>query len=65
MPPSQRGPSTPTRARSSTAASSVSTKNGRVETLADAESEGIGVRVLVDGAWGFACSSRLDEARRP
>ncbi len=40
----------------------VSTKNGRVETLADAESEGIGVRVLVDGAWGFACSSRLDEA---
>jgi len=40
----------------------VSTKNGRVETLDDRESEGIGVRVLVDGAWGFACSSRLDEA---
>jgi TldD protein len=39
----------------------IDTKNGRVETLSDAESEGIGVRVLVDGAWGFACSSRLDE----
>src|SRR3954468_9528749 len=39
----------------------VSTKNRRVETLVDAESEGIGVRVLVDGAWGFACSGRLDK----
>ncbi|MFY9578259.1 MAG: DNA gyrase modulator, partial [Gaiellaceae bacterium] len=37
----------------------VTTKNGRVEQLADAESEGIGVRVLVDGAWGFACDRRL------
>src|SRR6185437_12888957 len=31
----------------------VATKNGRVERLADSESEGIGVRVLVNGAWGF------------
>jgi TldD protein len=38
---------------------SVGTKNGRVDTLADAESEGIGVRVLVNGAWGFACDRRL------
>jgi TldD protein len=37
----------------------VKTKNGRVERLTDAESEGIGVRVLVGGAWGFACDSRL------
>ncbi len=37
----------------------VGTKNGRVETLSDAESEGIGVRVLVGGAWGFACDRRL------
>ncbi|HZQ64662.1 MAG TPA: TldD/PmbA family protein [Gaiellaceae bacterium] len=37
----------------------VGTKNGRVETLADAETEGIGVRVLVGGAWGFACDRRL------
>jgi TldD protein len=38
---------------------SVGTKNGRVETLNDAETEGIGVRVLVGGAWGFACDRRL------
>src|SRR3954471_24679169 len=37
----------------------VATKNGRVERLADSESEGIGVRVLVNGAWGFACDRRL------
>ena len=38
---------------------SVATKNGRVDALNDSESEGIGVRVLVDGAWGFACDRRL------
>jgi TldD protein len=38
---------------------SVATKNGRVEALNDSESEGIGVRVLVGGAWGFACDRRL------
>ena len=37
----------------------VATKNGRVETVNDVESEGIGVRVLVGGAWGFACDRRL------
>jgi len=36
----------------------VGTKNGRVETLTDTETEGIGVRVLVAGAWGFACDRR-------
>jgi TldD protein len=40
----------------------VVTKNGHVEDLTDAESEGIGVRVLVGGAWGFAADRRLDEA---
>jgi TldD protein len=40
----------------------VATKNGRVEQLTDSESEGIGVRVLVHGAWGFACDRRLDTA---
>ena len=39
----------------------VVTKNGQVDDLSDAESEGIGVRVLVDGAWGFAGEGRLDE----
>jgi TldD protein len=39
----------------------VATKNGRVETVTDSESEGIGVRVLVGGAWGFACDRRLSD----
>src|SRR5439155_3120261 len=29
------------------------------DRMTDAESEGIGVRVLVNGAWGFACDRRL------
>ena len=37
----------------------IATKNGRVENVSDLESEGIGVRVLVDGAWGFSCDRRL------
>jgi TldD protein len=40
---------------------SVGVKNGRVDDIADVETEGIGVRVLVDGAWGFAGDRRLDE----
>jgi len=44
---------------------SVATKNGNVEAVADVETEGIGVRVLVDGAWGFAGAGTLsDEAAR-
>jgi TldD protein len=38
----------------------VGTRGGRVVTLNDVETEGIGVRVLVAGAWGFACDRRLD-----
>jgi TldD protein len=41
---------------------SVSTKNGTVDSVNDIDSEGIGVRVLVDGAWGFACDSRLTDS---
>jgi len=37
-------------------------KNGAVARVALAEDEGIGVRVLVDGAWGFAGGDRLDGA---
>ena len=40
---------------------SVATKNGNVEAVSDAETEGIGVRVLVGGAWGFAGDRRLTE----
>ena len=39
----------------------VATKNGAVDSVSDEESAGIGVRVLVDGAWGFACDRRLSE----
>ena len=39
---------------------SISIKSGRVEGVASGESEGFGVRVLVDGAWGFAGIARPD-----
>jgi TldD protein len=35
-------------------------KNGQLAAVSDDASEGFGVRVLVDGAWGFAGSSRLN-----
>ena len=41
---------------------SISVKSGRVEGVSSGESEGFGVRVLVDGAWGFASSNRLESA---
>lgn len=37
----------------------VTVKNGQVGELAEDEDQGFGVRVIVDGAWGFASSSRL------
>lgn len=40
----------------------ITVKNGRVETLAQNESQGFGVRVIADGAWGFASCSRDDYA---
>jgi TldD protein len=44
----------------------ITVKTGRVEAVSIGESEGFGVRVLVDGAWGFAASNRLggEEADR-
>src|SRR5881392_2624263 len=41
---------------------SITVKTGRVEGVASGESEGFGVRVLVDGAWGFASSHILTTA---
>jgi TldD protein len=41
---------------------SIAVKTGRVEGVAMGESEGFGLRVVVDGAWGFAASDRLDLA---
>ena len=41
---------------------SITVKNGVVEVLAQDEGQGFGVRVIVDGAWGFASSSLLTPA---
>ena len=38
----------------------IAVKNGQVETLEQNESQGFGVRVIVNGAWGFASSSHTD-----
>ncbi len=40
----------------------IAVKNGVVEGLADNESLGFGVRVVADGAWGFASSALLTPA---
>src|SRR5580700_7751446 len=40
----------------------LSTKNGKVGGASDSESSGIGVRVIADGAWGFAASDDLSRA---
>jgi TldD protein len=40
----------------------ITVRSGRVEGVSTSESEGFGVRVIVDGAWGFASSHRLDTA---
>jgi len=40
----------------------INVKNGVVEGLADNESQGFGIRVVVDGAWGFASSALLNPA---
>jgi TldD protein len=45
---------------------SIAIRSGRVEGVASGETEGFGIRVLVDGAWGFAASHDLtaEEADR-
>src|SRR6516162_11300791 len=37
----------------------LSTKNGKVGSASDTESVGMNVRVIADGAWGFAASAEL------
>src|SRR5438876_5231353 len=39
----------------------LTTKNGQVGTLSQSESVGLGIRVLADGAWGFASTDRLTQ----
>ena len=38
----------------------LATKNGKIGSASDSESLGIGVRVIADGAWGFAASDNLN-----
>src|ERR1700738_3172178 len=37
----------------------LTTKNGQVGALAQLESIGLGIRVLANGAWGFASTDRM------
>lgn len=41
---------------------SVTVKNGRVNGVSEVDDEGCGMRVLVDGAWGFCGTQRVDAA---
>src|SRR5215475_1555004 len=38
---------------------SLAAKNGKIGHASDSESQGIGIRVIADGAWGFAASKEL------
>ena len=40
----------------------IDVKNGRVEGISSGTSSGFNVRVIVDGAWGFASSANMDDA---
>jgi len=39
----------------------IEVKSGKVEALTHDEEYGFGVRVLFQGAWGFACSSKVNK----
>ena len=40
----------------------LTTKNGKVGSASDAESQGMSVRVIADGAWGFAASEDVSRS---
>ena len=40
----------------------LATKNGKIGHAADSESLGIGVRVIAEGAWGYAASDDLSRS---
>jgi len=42
----------------------IAVKNGEMEALTWDEDFGFGIRVLFQGAWGFACSSKVDKKER-
>jgi len=39
----------------------IGVKNGNVESLTEEQDVGFGIRVLFQGAWGFACSSKINK----
>lgn len=39
----------------------IEVKNGKIEAFVHEEDSGFGVRVLFRGAWGFACSSKINK----
>src|ERR1700739_671611 len=43
-------------------ARSISTKNGKVGHASESDSLGVGIRVIADGAWGFAATQDLSRA---
>lgn len=38
-------------------------KNGKVDSVSLSESKGVGVRVMVDGAWGFSACAQINEQK--
>jgi TldD protein len=42
----------------------IAVKNGEIEALTWDEDFGVGIRVHSQGAWGFACSSKVDKKER-
>lgn len=46
----------------SSRSTTIEVQDGRVEKLHSVDSEGIGIRVLLDGAWGFACTNGTKKA---
>ncbi|HPU96069.1 MAG TPA: DNA gyrase modulator, partial [Bacillota bacterium] len=39
----------------------ISVRDGALDSIGEGSDEGYGVRVLVDGAWGFAASNSMTE----
>ncbi len=37
-------------------------QDGKTDALSQSDSLGVGIRVLVEGAWGFSCTSEVDRA---
>src|SRR5450759_5662118 len=55
----QRGTSYADGRRVAQRSRALTTKNGKVGSASDAESVGMSVRAIADGAWGFAASAEL------